>query len=46
VLEVPAPGLAHRATGRDLAGFAHRGRQGLDILRAVGVRIVRRRRRR
>jgi len=45
VLEVPAPGLAHRATGRGPAGFAHRGRQGLDILRAVGVRIVRRRRR-
>jgi len=46
VLEVPAPGLAHRATGRDLGGFLHRGRQGLDILRAVGVRVVRRRRRR
>jgi glycosyltransferase involved in cell wall biosynthesis len=45
VREVPAPGLAHRPTGRDIAGFGHRGRQGLDILRAVGVRAVRRRRR-
>lgn len=44
VREVPAPGLAHRATGRDLTGFVHRGRQGLDILRAVAVRAVRRRR--
>lgn len=45
VLEVPAPGLAHRATGRDPAGFVHRGRQGLEILRAVIVRVLRRRRR-
>ena len=45
VREVPAPGLSHRATGRDVAGFAHRGRQGLDIARAVAVRVVRRRRR-
>ena len=28
--------LAHRSTGRDLAGFAHRGRQLLDILLACG----------
>jgi glycosyltransferase involved in cell wall biosynthesis len=46
VLEVPAPGLSHRSSGRSLAGFAHRGRQGLDIARAVAVRLVRRRRRR
>jgi glucosyl-3-phosphoglycerate synthase len=40
VLEVAAPGLTHRATGRDAAGFAHRGRQGLDILRAVTARVL------
>jgi hypothetical protein len=28
--------LEHRETGRDLAGFAHRGRQLLDTLLAVG----------
>jgi hypothetical protein len=28
--------LAHRATGRDLAGFVHRGRQLRDLLLAVG----------
>jgi glycosyl transferase family 2 len=44
VVEVPAPGLAHRATGRDVAGFVHRGRQGLDVLRAVTARALRRRR--
>ena len=44
VLEVPAPGLVHRGTGRSLEGFVHRGRQGLDIMRAVAVRLVRRRR--
>jgi glycosyltransferase involved in cell wall biosynthesis len=30
--------VTHRPTGRDLRGFAHRGRQGIDILRAVVVR--------
>jgi glycosyltransferase involved in cell wall biosynthesis len=39
VLEVPA-GLTHRPTYRDLAGFAHRGRQGWDILRAVVPRAI------
>jgi glycosyltransferase involved in cell wall biosynthesis len=39
VLEVPAE-LAHRPTGRDLRGFAHRGRQGLDIALAALVRAV------
>lgn len=39
VLEVPAQ-IRHRATGRDLAGFQHRGRQGWDILRAVVGRVV------
>ena len=32
--------LAHRATGRDLAGFVHRGRQLLDVLLAVGPTAV------
>ena len=33
--------LAHRATGRSLGGFAHRARQGLDMLSAAIPRIVR-----
>jgi glycosyltransferase involved in cell wall biosynthesis len=33
--------MRHRPTGRTLAGFAHRARQGLDILRAVGPRFLR-----
>lgn len=42
VEEIPVP-LGHRPTGRDLRGFAHRGRQGVDILlalvpRATGLR--------
>jgi glucosyl-3-phosphoglycerate synthase len=38
-LEIPLP-LTHRHTGRSLPGFAHRARQGLDILRALhGVRL-------
>jgi hypothetical protein len=36
-LELP---LHHRATGRDAAGFAHRGRQLLDALLAVGPTAV------
>jgi hypothetical protein len=32
--------LGHRATGRDLAGFLHRGRQLLDILLATGPLVV------
>jgi Glycosyl transferase family 2 len=35
IREVTLP-LSHRATGRDLRGFAHRGRQLLDTLLAVG----------
>jgi hypothetical protein len=38
VREVAAPGLSHRQTGRSLQGFVHRGRQGLDIARAVAAR--------
>jgi glucosyl-3-phosphoglycerate synthase len=38
-LEMPLP-LTHRPTGRNLSGFAHRARQGLDIARALnGARI-------
>lgn len=39
VLEVPAE-LGHRPTFRDVRGFAHRGRQGWDILRAVLPRML------
>lgn len=39
VVEVPAT-LTHRPTGRSLAGFAHRARQGLDIALAVAVRAL------
>ena len=39
-LEIPLP-LEHRPTGRSLAGFAHRARQGFDIFRAFqGERIA------
>jgi glycosyltransferase involved in cell wall biosynthesis len=38
-LEPPLP-LTHRPTGRNLLGFAHRARQGLDVARALrGARI-------
>jgi hypothetical protein len=39
VLEVPAE-LGHRPTHRDVRGFAHRGRQGWDILRAAFPRML------
>ncbi len=42
VEEVPVPGLRHRPTGRGLRGFAHRGRQGVEIASAVLVRTRRR----
>lgn len=43
ILEVPT-GMAHAATGRDIAGFAHRGRQFVQVAGAlwrlwVGVRL-------
>jgi glucosyl-3-phosphoglycerate synthase len=41
VVEIPVPGLTHRATGRTLRGFVHRGRQGLHIARAAVARAVR-----
>jgi len=37
VVEVPLP-LTHRVTGRNWAGFVHRGRQFVHILRAVWKR--------
>lgn len=39
VLEVPAD-LAHRETLRDVRGFAHRARQGVEILLAVAPRAL------
>jgi len=39
VVEVEAA-LSHRPTFRDPKGFAHRGRQGLDILRAMIPRVL------
>ena len=38
VLEVPVA-LDHRHTGRRLSGFAHRGRQGADVVRALWPRL-------
>jgi hypothetical protein len=40
VVEVPAA-LEHRFTGRDLAGFRHRARQGRDVVRAALPRLLR-----
>jgi glycosyltransferase involved in cell wall biosynthesis len=37
VVEVPV-GLSHRRTGRGPRGFAHRGRQGIDIAAALAAR--------
>lgn len=39
VLEVDC-GMSHRDTGRDLAGFVHRGRQLYWVVRALGGRLV------
>jgi hypothetical protein len=41
VLEVPME-VEHARTTRDLSGFAHRAEQGVDILRALGHRGLRR----
>jgi glucosyl-3-phosphoglycerate synthase len=43
VMEIPVE-MEHRATGRDLRGFVHRGRQGWAVLRAAAPRLLRRRR--
>ncbi|HEX6208382.1 MAG TPA: glycosyltransferase family 2 protein [Actinomycetota bacterium] len=42
VMEVEVP-MSHRVTGRDLAGFAHRARQGRDVLAAAWPRAIGRR---
>jgi glycosyltransferase involved in cell wall biosynthesis len=39
VIEVPVA-MRHEPTGRDLAGFLHRGRQGLDLLRVTLPRAL------
>ena len=39
VVEVDVP-MNHRHTGRRIAGFRHRGNQGLDILRALWPRLT------
>ncbi len=39
VVEVPVT-MTHRETGRDLAGFVHRGRQFLHILRVIIRRMI------
>ena len=44
VVEIPIEGLSHRPTGRGVRGFAHRARQGVDILAAVAARAAPRRR--
>ena len=38
VVEIPIEGLTHRPTGRGPRGFAHRARQGVDIVGAVIAR--------
>ena len=38
VVEVPVE-MSHAVTGRDLAGFAHRARQGRDLLRVAAARL-------
>jgi glycosyltransferase involved in cell wall biosynthesis len=40
VLEIPVA-MEHAVTGRDLAGFAHRARQGIDLLGAAITRLTR-----
>jgi Glycosyl transferase family 2 len=40
VVEIPIEGLSHRPTGRGARGFAHRARQGVDIVAAVLARLV------
>jgi hypothetical protein len=40
IVEVPVR-MTHRPTGRSAGGFAHRARQGIDILRAVLPRALR-----
>jgi glycosyltransferase involved in cell wall biosynthesis len=37
--EIPVQ-MTHRPTGRNVGGFVHRGRQGVDILRAAVPRVI------
>ena len=39
VIELPVD-MDHRHTGRQLAGIAHRARQGVDVLRALWPRVL------
>jgi glycosyltransferase involved in cell wall biosynthesis len=39
VEEIPVD-MTHRTTGRGLAGFVHRGRQGADVLAAALIRLA------
>lgn len=41
VLEVPV-NMGHRASGRDLRGFLHRGQQMVDVLKILLIKAVRR----
>jgi hypothetical protein len=41
VVEIPVA-MSHAVTGRNRAGFIHRGRQGWDLVRAVLPRAIRR----
>lgn len=41
IAEVAVEGLTHRATGRGVGGFLHRGREGLHIAGALSLRAVR-----
>jgi glucosyl-3-phosphoglycerate synthase len=40
VVEIQIEGLSHRPTGLGARGFAHRARQGADILTAVAARAI------
>lgn len=40
VIEIPVQ-MTHAVTSRDLGGFVHRGRQGLDLVRAALPRLAR-----
>jgi hypothetical protein len=42
VVEIPVA-MRHTVTGRDVAGFVHRGRQGWDLVRAAAPRFLGRR---
>ena len=41
VIEVPVH-MVHRASGRDLRGFLHRGGQLVDVVRALGNKALKR----